>query len=138
VAAYRAEHPLSTAHEKLCALAHRAARAFEARNEAEFVSAARAYGSELDALGRAADVPIVPPRFAELARLADGEGAAFVPSGAGGGDVAIWLSSAPPSLEFSSRARALSMRRLRLSFDREGVRPEFRDSVRESDHGENF
>jgi len=87
-----------------------------------FVSAAREYGRALDALGRAADAPIVPPAFAELAASAADEDAAFLPSGAGGGDVAVWLSTVSPSPAFAARAEALSMRPLQLHLDSDGVR----------------
>ncbi|MGH7435839.1 MAG: hypothetical protein ACRENE_09205, partial [Polyangiaceae bacterium] len=89
-----------------------------------FVERAGAFGRALGVLGQAADAPIVPPAFAELAQLAEEEQAAFLPSGAGGGDVAVWLGTAPPSEEFERRAKALSIRHLALSIDRGGVRPE--------------
>lgn len=89
-----------------------------------FVASARAFGRALEALGRAALSPIVPPAFAELADHAEREGSAFVPSGAGGGDVAVWVGVAPPSPSFTARAHALSMSRLALGIDRGGLRPE--------------
>jgi phosphomevalonate kinase len=103
-------------------IASRAAESIEARDVHGFVAAARDYGRGLAALGHAAGVPIVPPAFAELAALADDERAAFLPSGAGGGDVAVWLSSAPPSDAFRARAELLSMRPLALGLDLGGVR----------------
>ena len=96
--------------------------AVEARDRPAFVQAASRFGRALADLGRAADAPIVPPSFAELARLAEREGAAFYPSGAGGGDVGVWLGSRGPSHLFVARAEALAMMRLDLGFDGEGVR----------------
>jgi phosphomevalonate kinase len=87
-----------------------------------FVFAASSFGVGLAALGHAADAPIVPAAFAELAALAASEHAAFLPSGAGGGDVGVWLGSAPASGAFLARAGELSMTRLDLGFDRGGVR----------------
>jgi phosphomevalonate kinase len=101
-----------------------AAGLFEAGEAARFVAAAGAYGGLLAGLGRAADAPIVPPAFAELGALAEREGAAFFPSGAGGGDVGVWLSTAPPSPAFDAFARALACRPLPFSIDRGGVRRE--------------
>ncbi len=98
-----------------------AATAVDAADPAAFVAAARAFGRSLETLGAFADAPIVPPAFAELATLAAREHAAFHPSGAGGGDVAVWLGMAPPSSAFLSRAEAASMRRLDLGLDRGGV-----------------
>jgi phosphomevalonate kinase len=110
-------------YDRLADLAEHAVSAFEVGDLPRFIETARAYGDRLGELGRGTDAPIVPPRFDELSRLAAAEGAAFIPSGAGGGDVAVWLSLADPSPEFSSRASTLSMRRLSLSIDRGGVRP---------------
>jgi phosphomevalonate kinase len=109
----------------LCRLAASAAAAIDAGEARAFVHAARAYGDALDALGHAADAPIVPPAFAELAALAASDDAAFLPSGAGGGDVAVWLHvAASPSVRFVERAAALGMRPLPLTVDRGGVRCE--------------
>jgi phosphomevalonate kinase len=107
----------------LLELAKSAANAIDCGDALAFAAVAGRYGRALDVLGRAADAPIVPPAFAELAMLAESEGGAFLPSGAGGGDVAVWLSSTPPSVEFVARAGALSMRPLLLGIDRGGVRP---------------
>jgi phosphomevalonate kinase len=105
-------------------VAARAAASVDAGDARGFVLAARDYGRALDTLGRAADAPIVPPPFAELAALAEGERGAFLPSGAGGGDVAVWLSTAPPSGAFVSRAGALGMSLLDVRLDSDGVRPQ--------------
>ena len=91
-----------------------------------FVQRAAAFGRALAALGDAADAPIVPAAFAELAGLAEREGAAFFPSGAGGGDVAVWLGVHPPSSAFTARATTLALSPLTLAIDHGGVRPESR------------
>jgi phosphomevalonate kinase len=96
------------------------------RDATRFVRRSADFGRVLASLGEAADAPIVPPAFAELAALAEGEGAAFFPSGAGGGDVAVWLGVAPPSVTFGSRAAALGLSTLNLAVDHGGVRPESR------------
>jgi phosphomevalonate kinase len=125
VDALRARSGLALARLRL--LAAVAASAVDAGDTRAFVAAARGYGDALDALGRAADAPIVLPPFAELARLAECADAAFLPSGAGGGDVAVWLGLAPPSAAFVERAGALGMRALGLSLDHGGVRPQLPD-----------
>jgi phosphomevalonate kinase len=89
-----------------------------------FVSAARIYGALLAELGRMAGAPIVPAPFAELASVAEREDASFSPSGAGGGDVAVWLGAGGPSAAFTDRARGLGLTKLPLSIDRVGVRGE--------------
>ena len=101
-----------------------AADAIEKGSAFDFVSAARQYGALLGELGRLSDAPIVTTAVAELAALASGEGAAFLPSGAGGGDVAVWLGTSSPPASFLRRARALGARRVNLAIDRDGVRQE--------------
>jgi phosphomevalonate kinase len=120
VDAHRARDPgaLAPLHE----VAARAAASVDAGDAGAFVAAARDYGRGLDALGHAADAPIVPMAFLELSFVAEAEGGAFLPSGAGGGDVAVWLGTASPSAAFAARAEARSMRPLGLSVDHGGVR----------------
>ena len=105
-------------------LATAASAAVEVGDAPSFIGLSRQFGSALAALGKACDAPIVPPAFAELASLAARESAAFFPSGAGGGDVGVWLGLAAPSADFVSRAEALSMRPLSLCIDRGGLRAE--------------
>jgi phosphomevalonate kinase len=120
VAALRARSP--GALGPLVALASTAAAHVETGDAHAFVRAARAYGRGLFALGHAADAPIVLPGFAELAAMAEREDGAFLPSGAGGGDVGVWLGVALPSPAFAAHAAALSMSRLALALERDGVR----------------
>jgi phosphomevalonate kinase len=108
----------------LCQLAAEAAAAVEAGDARSFVASARQFGRALTAVGQGAGSPIVPHHFAELASLAEREDGAFLPSGAGGGDVAVWLGTAPPSEAFESSAEALSMRPLALGIDCGGLRPD--------------
>ena len=75
----------------------------------------------LTALGMAAGVNIVTAELAELARLADAEGAAFLPAGAGGGDVAYWVGPSAPPATFAARARELGLSHLPLSLGARGV-----------------
>jgi phosphomevalonate kinase len=119
-----ARSPKSEAFITLRDVADEAAASIQQGDARGFVERAAAFGRALGVLGHAADAPIVPEAFAELARLAEEEQAAFLPSGAGGGDVAVWLGAAPPSVEFDRRAKALTIRHLPLSIDRGGVRPE--------------
>jgi hypothetical protein len=65
---------------------------------------------------------VVPDAFAELATLADREAAAFYPSGAGGGDVGVWIGVTPPSLSFLERCTGLGMRVLDVGMEPAGVR----------------
>jgi phosphomevalonate kinase len=87
-----------------------------------FIRSAAAYGGLLARLGLLADAPIVPAPWRALAAAALAENAAFLPSGAGGGDVAIWLGGLPPSPAFAARASAVGLASHRLSVDFGGVR----------------
>ena len=114
---------------RLREVACEAVAAVARRDGPGFVTAVRAFGRALDDLGRAALAPIVPPSFAELAERASYEGAAFVPSGAGGGDVAVWIGLSAPSQDFAAHAARLSMHPLALAIDRGGLRPASPPSV---------
>jgi phosphomevalonate kinase len=105
-------------------LATRASAALEASDVGAFTDLARAFGDSLAAMGRACGAPIVLPAFAELASVARSVDAAFLPSGAGGGDVGVWIGRSHPTEAFAARARTLSMRPLAVGIDRGGLRPE--------------
>jgi phosphomevalonate kinase len=93
-------------------------------NARMFVDGAAAFARALAALGEAADAPIFLPAFTELSARAEGERGAFLPSGAGGGDCAVWLGTAAPSASFVARAAELSLQPLAIAVDHGGVRPE--------------
>jgi phosphomevalonate kinase len=99
-----------------------AAAKFEGGSLREFVVAARAFGASLERLGDAADANIVPLAFKRLAVAAQEEEGAFLPSGAGGGDVGIFLGTAKPTESFIKRAALLGMQSLEIGIDHRGVR----------------
>ncbi len=113
----------------LSEVAEEAARTFSAGDARGFVLASRAAHRGLVALGTAADTPIVPGSVDELARLAERDGAAFVVSGAGGGDIALHLSvlasdgahPSGPSVEFFRAAARAGLAPLSLTFAVRGV-----------------
>jgi phosphomevalonate kinase len=77
-----------------------------------------------DALGHLGDdagAPIVTPEIAELSALARKEGAAVLPAGAGGGDVALFVGVAKPSAALSTRALELGQRPVALELGARGV-----------------
>lgn len=90
-------------------------------NAPDFVTAIARQLSALSALGEAAGVGIVTPEHAKLARLASAHGAAFLPAGAGGGDVAFYVGTRAPAPEFGVRAQALGLSRLELTLGARGV-----------------
>ncbi len=107
---------------RLVSASHGAAAAVDDGELDAFLAHARTFRDALTALGAAADAPIVPVAFAELALLADADGGVFVPSGAGGGDVGVLLAHADPSPAFHARASALGMTFLDLRIDEGGLR----------------
>jgi len=101
--------------------AEAALAATRAGEAASFVSAIRRQALALSALGEAAGIPIVTPEHAELSRLASAANAAFLPAGAGGGDVAYFVGLRPPEAEFAARARDLGLTHVALSLGARGV-----------------
>jgi phosphomevalonate kinase len=107
---------------ELVAIAHDAARAVDGGDGPAFVSALRRTARGLARLGEAAGVGIVPSGFDALEGLADRDEAAFCVSGAGGGDVAVYVGRHEPSAAFLERAHALGLFALGVAIDDQGVR----------------
>src|SRR6185369_13579807 len=101
--------------------AERALDAAKRQHAADFVAAIARQVTTLSALGAAAGVNIVTTELAELARLAVALGAAFLPAGAGGGDVAYWVGTQAPPPAFAERARELGLSRVELALGARGV-----------------
>jgi phosphomevalonate kinase len=108
--------------DELVAIAHEASRAIQAGDGAAFVESLRRTAGGLARLGAAAQVPIVPTGFEALEAIAAREEASFSVSGAGGGDVAVYVGRGAPSPKFIERAHALGLMTLDLSLDQKGVR----------------
>jgi phosphomevalonate kinase len=96
----------------------RAASAGAAR---EMIAALEAQWAALGEIGEAAGAPIVTAALRRLAELARREGACFVPSGAGGGDIALFVGEAPPSEPLMAAARADLMQPLALALGAAGA-----------------
>jgi len=124
VAAFKQRDP--EAHQKCLIALGRASeiavQQCQAGTAHEFIVAARRFGEALEELGEASDSPIVPLEFKRLTVAAAEERATFLPSGAGGGDIGVFLGEAPPSEQFANRALQLGMHSLSLAIDRFGVR----------------
>jgi phosphomevalonate kinase len=87
----------------------------------DFVAAIARQVGTLTALGNAAGVGIVTAELGELGGLAASFGAAFLPAGAGGGDVAYYAGLTPPAPQFEARARALGLTQVALGLGARGV-----------------
>jgi phosphomevalonate kinase len=123
IRAFAAREPsLHRARIEAQALAAEAALEAASRGSASaFVTAIGRQFAALSALGEAAGAAIVTSEHAELGRLAAAEGAAFLPAGAGGGDVAYYVAESAPSAGFGARARALGQSQLELRLGARGV-----------------
>lgn len=95
--------------------------AAEATTGAIYIAACRRQLAGLATLGRLAQVPIVTPEVAELDRAAQTADAAILPSGAGGGDVVLMISEAPPAVDLESCAQRLGLVPLELALGARGV-----------------
>jgi hypothetical protein len=94
----------------------------DAKTCGAFVDAGRATLRALTSLGEAANAPIVPEAFARLASAAEALGAAFLPSGAGGGDVGVFIGDGPMPSGFLGRALDAGFRPLAIAIDDGGLR----------------
>ena len=101
--------------------ARAALSAAESNDASAFVQAIARQVGTLTELGQAAGANIVTPELSELGKLAESLGAAFLPAGAGGGDVAYWVGLGPPPAEFGARARELGLARVPLRLAARGV-----------------
>jgi phosphomevalonate kinase len=106
---------------ELTAAARRAASALRRGQTLDLIAELQQQGAGLAALGAAAGVPIVTPEAKQLAALAAAEGAAVLPSGAGGGDIVLWASSCASPAGFRDLATMLGHHQLHLSLHARGV-----------------
>ncbi len=89
---------------------------------AGFLGAVRAQVFGLSALGREADAPIVLPSFMELDGLAQATAGVFTGSGAGGGDIALYMGQRGSSPALRDRARELGLSPFVFERDALGLR----------------
>lgn len=123
VRAYRDASPAAfTSILDRAASAATAAR--DATEESGLLAALRDQDDALRALARASGAPIFTAEFDALARIAERDGAFLGPSGAGGGDVAIRVGSAPASEAFATALGELGVDAIDLEVGAEGVHPE--------------
>lgn len=99
-----------------------ASRAITIDSVEMFLAAAEIARCGLDKLGVAAGVPIVPAAFRTLGASLATSRSVFLPAGAGGGDVGVFLGRSEPSQTFEELALTLGFTRLPLSIDPTGVR----------------
>jgi len=104
----------------LGAAAERASEAMRCGQTPDLIAQLDQQRAGFVALGRAAGIPIVTPEAERLSRAA-GPGSVVLPSGAGGGDIVLWLSDRPSPREFRDLATSLGHHLLRLTIHARGV-----------------
>jgi phosphomevalonate kinase len=101
--------------------AERAARALRARDPALFIDALGEQAAGLAELGRGAGAPIVTPELEQISERARQEGIVVLPSGAGGGDVALAAGRHAPSPELVALFARFGHIQLPLGLSARGV-----------------
>jgi mevalonate kinase len=86
----------------------------------DFVAALRMQSLTLEQLGKLAKVPIVLPEVSTLAGFVD-QDSSFLPSGAGGGDINLYVGPMPSNETFRQKAEQMGLSSVALSTGAEGV-----------------
>lgn len=105
----------------LCSAAERAACALRSGQMWDLIAELEQQRVGFSALGHAAGVPIVTPEVERLARAKGACVAAVLPSGAGGGDIVLWLSDRASPRGFRDLAVSLGHHELSLSLQARGA-----------------
>ena len=117
----RSPHGYAGVMENLVLAAEDAERAFDEGAGPGVVRALRDQLRGLTDLGEHAGVPIVTREVARLGDLAADEDAVVLPAGAGGGDVALYVGTKPPSERLSAAFDAERQRPLGLALGARGL-----------------
>jgi len=108
--------------EAMSAMARRGVEALETGAVGRFVQAAAEYAEAMRGLGEALGLPIVSPEHEALSVIARKTGAAYKPSGAGGGDFGVAFAEDPAALDrFSGTAREAGFEPMDLPVAAEGA-----------------
>lgn len=145
LAARRGERAVDRALAAIAEAAELGESAVVSGRSEEFVAACAAHVRGLASLGRALDRPLVPPEIARARELlglppiddeaptgySSSNEVVLLPSGAGGGDTVLWLSTRAPSDDELVALEPAGLCRLRLSLSTRGVhRPDAEDAER--------
>jgi phosphomevalonate kinase len=105
----------------LGAAATRAAAALRDSQLEALIAELSAQRELLARLGSASHVPIITPEVRALAEWAKPRGAAVLPSGAGGGDIVLWVGLTPSPPPFRELASSLAHRLVPVDLHARGV-----------------
>ena len=124
VQAWKAREPEAYAEQiaRMRRLSERAVGACRDGDAHLFLGLVRAYREAMGELGEASGVPILSEAHAAINHFAENEGAAYKPSGAGGGDVGVLFARSERALVQAARmAERAGYRLLSLDIQPEGV-----------------
>jgi phosphomevalonate kinase len=123
VARFRAQRPhdYAAVSSALVSAAQRAAQALQHGRIDDLLLELHAQREGLFQLGQASQAPIVTAEVARLAECARIHGATVLPSGAGGGDVALWVSTHGSPDEFRALATRLGQFQVPLELHARGA-----------------
>jgi phosphomevalonate kinase len=122
VDAYRALHNRGSFAAAISEASRHVLLACEQNDSEAFLAAIDAARVAMDALGRAAAIPVVSALHQQVAAIAHDCGGAGKPSGAGGGDVALCAVPTAASERLVSSLRAAGFHPLDLQFAVDGAR----------------
>ncbi len=130
VGRFRAQRPLDyeDVMGALSAAARRAADALTGGDARALIAELSSQREGLFRLGQASHVPIVTSEVCRLAAWAEPRDAAVLPSGAGGGDIVLWVSTQPSPPGFRALAVSLGHRHVPLALHARGVSCTSRES----------
>ena len=116
------DEPVEAALERLADLSRAGSEAFRLGRITSVLETVDAFCAAMEALGRAAGLPIVSAEHDTLRRLARRHGASYKPSGAGGGDLGVAFATDPDAAQrMASAAAAAGFRILPLRLDPRGL-----------------
>lgn len=123
VAGFRRQHEdeYGALMSALCRAATGAAAALRDGRAEGFIAELCAQRELLSKLGSASGVPIITPEASALADWAKPRGAAVLPSGAGGGDIVLWVGLEPSPVPFRELAARLGHRHIPVQLHARGV-----------------
>lgn len=123
VAELRAAEPdmYGTIMEPLIDAARLAAHALRGGDLGAWLNQLDAQRQALSRLGAAAGIPIVTAEVSRLAALARDSAGVVLPSGAGGGDICLWLGQSPSPASFRALAAELGHVLIPMSLHAAGV-----------------
>jgi phosphomevalonate kinase len=116
------DRAVETALARLAELSEAGSEAFRPGRVSSLLEIADAFCEAMDALGRAAGLPLISAEHEALRSLARRHGASYKPSGAGGGDLGIALAAEAHAIDATAAAAVeAGFRIVPLHLDRRGL-----------------